>query len=163
MWGRKEHAPKIRSSLISRKNVIIHLIVWWVFLLWDVSMIAIKILQHEPNPRIYNSECSCMPTSHHWETLPICSLVFVKPSTLGSHLFSLYFFFPHNKYFVSREIKQQTDTADQHDETMWHPPQSPGLDSSLWDCAYRQNNTGPLGRQVQRAPPYYSPSALCEP
>lgn len=68
-------------------------------------------------------------------------------------IFLILFFFPHNKYFVSREIKQQTDTADQHDETMWHPPQSPGLDSSLWDCVHTDKITqGPLAGRCNVLP-----------
>lgn len=113
MWQRKNMLPKLGQAWYPEKMWLdTQNFFFFLFTLW-CKHDSNKHIATRATPKIYNSEGSCMPTSHHWETLPICSLVFVKPSTLGSHLFSLHLiFFPHNKYFLPRKenLKQTQQT-----------------------------------------------------
>lgn len=93
--GKKERAPRneVKSRIVWESQKIC----LGVHSLCDVSMSAINIMQWESHPRRCNSQSSYISTSHHWESLTICSLVFCKTkflriTSINLHYFSLQVF-----------------------------------------------------------------------
>lgn len=61
-------------------------------------------------------------------------------------IFLILYFFPQNKYFVSRKKTKKPDTADQHNGIMWYPLKSPRLGLFtvwLFVCAQTKQHTTP--------------------